>query len=87
MLEEKFGRDKSTKTTANWVLKLGSIVFGIGAIFTGKEPQITPEKFELVTGTICCNFEKAQRDLGYQHTPMKKSFSDSYEWLKKEGII
>lgn len=87
MLEDLFERKKSTKTTPNWVLKLGSIVFGIGAIFTNKEPQITPEKFELVTGTICCNFEKAQKDLGYQHRPMKESFSDSYQWLKQEGII
>jgi len=87
MLQEKFEMKKSTSITPNWVLKIGSILFGFASIFTGKEPQVTPEKFELVTGTICCNFEKAQRDLGYQHTPMKKSFSDSYDWLKQEGIL
>lgn len=87
MLEEKFERKKSINVTPDWILKIGSVVFGFGSIFTGKEPQVTPEKFELVTGSICCNFEKAERDLGYKHTPMKKSFGDSYEWLKKEKII
>ncbi|MBL4577442.1 MAG: SDR family oxidoreductase [Flavobacteriales bacterium] len=87
MLQDMFAMKKSSNVTANWILKLGSVAFGIASVFTGKEPQVTPEKFELLTGTICCNFEKAQRDLGYQHRPMKESFSDSYAWLKKEGIL
>ncbi|MBL4753449.1 MAG: NAD-dependent epimerase/dehydratase family protein, partial [Flavobacteriales bacterium] len=87
ILEALFDMKKSTSVSPNWVLKLGSVFFSLGSIFTGKEPQITPEKFELLTGTICCNFEKAQRDLGYQHRPLKESFTDSYKWLKKEGIL
>ena len=47
MLEDKFGRTKSTKITPDWMLKIGSVVFSFSALLTGREPQITPEKFDV----------------------------------------
>ena len=87
VVQKILGMKESEKVTPNWVLKLGMHLFMFGSAFTSKEPQLTPEKFEMITGKMVCDYSKAERELGYQTTDLKTSLSESYEWLKQENLL
>ncbi|MDN5204971.1 NAD-dependent epimerase/dehydratase family protein [Fulvivirgaceae bacterium BMA10] len=86
-IQSMFNKKPSTKTTPVWALKLGSFLFGIGAVFTNKEPQLTPEKVKIVTDTMTCDDSKARDQLSYQHTSIREIVSDSYEWMREEKLL
>ena len=86
-IQKILGLKESEKITPNWVLQLGTYIFMVGSLFSSKEPQLTPEKFEMITGKMVCDYAKAERELGYQITPLNVSLAESYEWLKKENLL
>ncbi|PCH92930.1 MAG: oxidoreductase [Bacteroidetes bacterium] len=86
-VQKILGINESGKVTPNWVLKLGMHLFMFGSLFSSKEPQLTPEKYEMITGKMICDYSKAEKELGYQITPLALSLRESYEWLKKENLL
>lgn len=75
------------KVMPAFVFGLVAWMQGIGAAFTGKEPQMTPEMNFLLTKDMFAHSEKAQNDLGYQCRPMQEMIEDCYNWMVKDGRI
>ena len=57
------------------------------AKWQGKEPEITPEIAQIMCGANPVTNAKAVRDLGYRPRPLDDCLRDSYQWLKKEGLL
>jgi len=58
-----------------------------GALFTGREPEITPEGVRMVTLRVTCSSDKAQRELDYVPRTLKDMLTDSYQWLVSQGLL
>ncbi|MCP4602234.1 MAG: SDR family oxidoreductase [Proteobacteria bacterium] len=54
---------------------------------SGKEPDITPEKAELVSNNFLCDSSKAVKELGYDPADLKTMLEDCYKWLVKEDLL
>ncbi len=59
----------------------------LGAIFTGREPTLTPEAAELILARPRLVSTKARDELGYQPTSMRLMLDDAYRWLRGEGYL
>lgn len=86
-VKDLLGKPKAKKTTPNWVLKLGVIVGSLQAGITGKEPQLTPEKYKIITEKSICNFDKAIKELDFQPTPLTVMVKEAFDWLKEENML
>jgi nucleoside-diphosphate-sugar epimerase len=80
-------RKVPSKTTPAWVLRLvGRFSLWMSHV-TGKEPDLTPEKVAIVTGSLVCSSEKARRELGYQPAPLHIILQDCHAWMRDEGMF
>jgi nucleoside-diphosphate-sugar epimerase len=70
-----------------WVLKGMARVIAAIARLTGREPDITPEMAEILCGANQVATDKAERELNYRRRPLDECLSDSYRWLKSEGLL
>jgi hypothetical protein len=57
------------------------------SVLDGKEPILTSEKVAEMTLPKRVSAKKAMAELDYRITPLETSISDSYEWLKQEGLL
>ncbi len=57
------------------------------AWFTGKEPDLTPEMAALMCISFELDTDKAERELGFQQTPLKECVEESHAWLVAEGLL
>ena len=87
ILQGILGRKPYQKATPMWMLKLGLTLSKIKSIFSSAEPDLTPEKFHIVTKAIRCDYSKAVKELDFQTTPIKTMVQESLDWMKKESII
>ncbi len=55
--------------------------------FSRKDPDVTPEKAELVTSELICKSDKAVKALGYKIIPLKTMLTDCHRWLINEGLL
>ncbi len=62
------------------------IVTGIAAV-TGREPQVTPDIADVVTGDARLDSSRAARELGYQPVALETMLEDAYRWMKDEGLL
>ncbi len=58
-----------------------------GSLFTGREPQITPEGIRLVSVRVISASDKAKRELGFVARPLREMIADSYSWLVSERLL
>ena len=86
-IQRQTGKKLTKKANPKWTLQLGAMLFGLGAAFTKKEPQLTPEKIKMVCEKMICDFSKAQKELGLGQTPISKMISDSHQWLQEENLL
>ncbi|MEZ4919910.1 MAG: NAD-dependent epimerase/dehydratase family protein [Saprospiraceae bacterium] len=71
-----------------WFLKIVARLMAFTALFTGKEPTLTPEiAVFLSRKNLAFSSEKALRELGYKQTPWREGLRANYEWLKQEGLL
>ena len=49
----------------------------------GKEPLLTPEKYNRAVAYIRCDYSKASAVLGYRTSPLSVMIKDSLTWLKE----
>jgi len=82
------GVRKIPKKAPRLLIKLFGRLSVIGAAFTGKEPDVTPETAEVTsqTGTEYSS-DKAIRELGYRIQPLAVAVKDNYDWLVREGLL
>ena len=57
-------------------------IFRIGSWFTGKEPQLTPDKVLMLTHNLKAVDTKAQHELDYQHKSLEEIVSTTLAWLE-----
>uniref|UniRef100_A0A7S2DXC6 NAD-dependent epimerase/dehydratase domain-containing protein n=1 Tax=Helicotheca tamesis TaxID=374047 RepID=A0A7S2DXC6_9STRA len=71
-----------------WVRYIGAYISDVIAMFTGVEPDDTPEITAITTtsGLSWCS-DKAIKELNYKIVPMKTALKDSYDWLVDEGLL
>lgn len=56
------------------------------ALLFRREPDITREAIDLLSGNLYCDSRKAQRELGYAPAPLERLLADSYGWLVSAGM-
>lgn len=86
-IEQILDKPLSKKTTPTIALKLMMYLGKIQGIWSKKEPQITPEKYALLTEYSICDDTKARTELDYQHTPLEVMLKEACDWLKKEDLL
>lgn len=57
------------------------------AVFTGKEPDITPESVAFVTAHVRIASTRAEVVLGYKPTALEPALQDAYDWLVETGAL
>lgn len=87
VIEKLAGKPESKKVLPKFALKIALWRDTLKSMFDGKEPNITPEKFQMLTKKSLCDDSKAQKELGYQHTPLEVMVTESFDWLKEENML
>ncbi len=75
------------KAMPEFLLKIVGQASYLVSCVTGKEPDLTPEKAELVSTRLICGTKKAVEELGYKPIPLAEMLQDSFLWLKQEGYL
>ena len=82
------GKKVPSKPMPHWLLKIVGQVSVFFAKFTGKEPDMTPEKVLIVSEVLKVSSQKAQEELGYKaDVPLNKMIDDCYQWMKIKNLI
>ncbi|PHS15847.1 MAG: oxidoreductase [Kangiella sp.] len=82
------GKKVPAKPMPHWLLKIVGAVSVFFARFTGKEPDMTPEKVLIVSEVLKVRSQKAQDELGYiADVPLSKMLNDCYQWMKRKNLI
>jgi len=81
------GRKVPRKPTPAWVLRLYGRLSYWGSCLTRREPDLTPEKADLVTNDLVCSSEKAEKELDYHPASLTAMLEDCHLWLVKEGLL
>ncbi len=75
------------RTTPAWILRMVGRLSDWTSRLTRKEPELTPEKVQLVTENLTCSGEKAQRELDFQPVPVTVMLEDTINWMRLEGLL
>ena len=82
------GKKVPGKPMPHWLLKIVGHVSVLFARFTGKEPDMTPEKVLIVSEVLRVSSKKAQQELGYNvDISLEQMLSDCYQWMKEKNLI
>ena len=57
------------------------------AIFTDREPDLTPEAAVMTSHDIICDSSKAERELGYRSVPLRDMIRDTIEWMEEKDLL
>lgn len=87
VIEKLANKPQSEKVLPKFALKIALWRDSLKSTFNGLEPNITPEKFQMLTKKSLCNDSKAQKELDYQHTPLEVMVTESFNWLKEENML
>lgn len=87
MIGNLTGREVPGYCLPAWMLKALAYAQALTASFTGEEPEVTPELISIVTAHPRIVSDKAERELGYQPTSLRKMLEESYRFLVQEGLI
>lgn len=81
------GKKKTKRVTPDWILWVMGYGLTAASFFTRKPPLLTPETVRLLTETVVCCYEKAQKDLGYESPSLNETIQEVIDWLQKEQIL
>lgn len=87
IIGELTGTKPPSRTAPAFVLKTIAWFHELGAMFTGREPEMTREQAMIVSASALCDSSKAERALGYKPIPLREMLEDCYRWMKSEGRI
>jgi dihydroflavonol-4-reductase len=81
------GKPTPKRPTPDWILKMVGRVSQWMSYITRKEPDVTPEKVFLVTSSMLCSSQKAERELDYKAASLQSMLDDCYQWMLGEKLI
>ncbi len=81
------GQPVTKRTLTPFSIRLAGRFKAFGAMFTGREPDLTPEAAELMLARPRLVSTKARDELGYQPTSLRPMLDDAYRWLRGEGYL
>ena len=84
---EILDRRVPARATPAWLLHVIARLNATLAVFSGREPDITPEGAAIVTHTIRCDSGRAERELGYRSAPLSRMIRDTIEWMHGQGLL
>lgn len=87
MTGEILGRPVPAKATPAWILKGAAQVYSALSLFTGREPDLTPESAAMITRNLLCDSSRAQRELDYQFTDARSLLQQTIDWMKSVEIL
>lgn len=82
-----FGRKAPKKATAVWLLQALARLAESASHFTGKEPDLTPEKVKFFSNTLLCSSQKAIDELHYRPATIDEMIEDTRLWLITGGHL
>ncbi len=78
----------TAKPMPKWLLNVVGYVSEFFSRFTGKEPNMTPEKVLIVSEVLKVSSAKAQRELDYKaDISLHKMLDDCYQWMQSKNLI
>jgi len=81
------GHKVPDKPLPAFALNIAGRLSELGSKITGKEPDVTPEMATMLSATLRCRSDKAERELCFRSIPLETMFDDCYQWLKTEKLI
>jgi nucleoside-diphosphate-sugar epimerase len=86
-IERLLGKAETRRIQPAWLLRLIVGVLYLKSKIDGREPMLTPEKYNRAVAHICCDYSKASAVLGYRTSPLSVMIKDSVTWLKEENLL
>ena len=80
-------KDPPTRIVPKAMLKFMGHLQQFGAVFTRKEPNLTPEAAYFVSHDQQYSSAKAEKQLGYRPAPLAQSLAECHAWLVESGLI
>ena len=84
---EMMNKPVPTRPMPAWLLQASARLMTALSLFTGKEPDLTPEAAVMASRDIICNSGKAERELGYRSVPLRTMIRDTIDWMKDRGML
>jgi dihydroflavonol-4-reductase len=81
------GVDLRAPVAPAFLLKGMARLAATAAKWKGKQPDLTPEMAQIMSGTNEVTHTRASQELGYRPRPLEECLHDSYQWLKQEGLL
>jgi dihydroflavonol-4-reductase len=82
------GRKAPRRAIPKTVLRLAGHVYPLLSAFTGKEPELTPEKVALITNRVAADGSRAVRELGFNdQVALEVMLGECINWMRSEGLL
>lgn len=70
------------------VLGIAGHIYPLLSLFSGREPDLTPEKVALVTSRLAADGSRAVRELGFNNqVPLEEMLGECIDWMRREGLL
>jgi nucleoside-diphosphate-sugar epimerase len=86
-IERQLGKVETQRVQPPWLLRLFVVALGVKSMIDGKEPILTPEKYNRAVAYIRCDYNKARTVLGYRSSPLAQMIRDTLAWLESEELL
>jgi nucleoside-diphosphate-sugar epimerase len=86
-IERLLGKAETRRVQPVWLLKLIVVVLFLKSKIDGKEPMLTPEKYNRAVSRIHCDYSTASAQLGYLTSPLRVMIEDLFAWLENENLL
>lgn len=86
-VQRQLGKRITNKVQPKFVLKVLLILMNGKALIDKKEPILTYAKYKRAVGNITCNYKKAEKELFYHTSSLKKMIEDTCNWLLEEHLL
>ncbi|MDF1819922.1 MAG: SDR family oxidoreductase [Alcanivoracaceae bacterium] len=82
------GRKAPRRAIPKPVLLAAGRIYPLLALFSGKEPDLTPEKVALVTNRVAADGTRAVAELSFNAAvPLQQMLSECIDWMRQEGML
>jgi len=84
---ELSGRPLDVRVLPGLALRAFARVKQLGSLFSGREPDITPEAARFTIANASIASTKAAGELGHRVRPLREMVEESYRWLEEQGYL
>jgi len=75
------------KALPAWAMRAAARLKSLPAVFSGREPDITPEAAAIAVHSLRCDSARAEHELGYRAMPLRDMVSDTVAWMRDGGLL